>query len=490
VIAFWIADSVFLVKTADGTWVSGGPYDPGWWTLSVMFAAAAWLPCGSVRRVKPGGLISVPIIFAAVALTVLVDGALTRINLLAVGFSIGSLVAVLVRLVMTFRAHSRMLQRSQALALSDPLTGLANRRALAQELAERLEANGGAPLILASFDLNGFKAYNDAFGHLAGDALLQRLAGSLQSAVSGTGTAYRMGGDEFSLLLPDSAAGVSALRAAAAALIEHGEGFSIDASVGSVRVPAEAADPELAMKLADERMYLHKRSGRRISEAQQISRALLAALAHRDPQLGEHVHDVGRLAAATAAALGCAPAVVEAVHVAAELHDVGKVAIPEAILSKPSELTEQEWALMRQHTVAGERILASTTALHDIAPLVRSSHERWDGSGYPDGLAGEQIPLGARIIAVCDAFHAMTSERPYRGAMSRDVALAELQAHAGRQFDPRVVAEFVHAFRHGALNAPFDVPLSEPAVDRDPEAQPLVDTVPGPGALPEPQAAG
>ena len=141
--------------------------------------------------------------------------------------------------------------------------------------------------------------------------------------------------------------------------------------------------------------------------------------------------------------MGCHPGLVERVRIAAELHDIGKMAIPEAILAKPGALSEGEWALMRQHTVAGERIIASSPALADVAPLVRSSHERWDGKGYPDRLVAEQIPRGARIIAVCDSYHAMTSDRAYRRALSPETALAELRAGAGTQFDPEVVNAFL-----------------------------------------------
>jgi two-component system cell cycle response regulator len=210
-----------------------------------------------------------------------------------------------------------------------------------------------------------------------------------------------------------------------------------------VRLPEETADPEEALRLADQRMYANKHRVRRIGAGEEVGRALLAAVAARDPQLATHVDDVAECAAATAVALVCPPAEVESVRAAAGLHDIGKLAIPESILHKPGPLTDQEWDQMRRHTIAGERIILSSPALASAAPLVRSSHERWDGGGYPDGLAGEQIPFGARIIAVCDSFHAMTSDRGYRQAMSDEVALAELRACSGTQFDPIVVRAFV-----------------------------------------------
>jgi HD-GYP domain-containing protein (c-di-GMP phosphodiesterase class II) len=133
------------------------------------------------------------------------------------------------------------------------------------------------------------------------------------------------------------------------------------------------------------------------------------------------------------------------VKLAAELHDVGKVAIPDAILNKPGPLNEDEWAFMRRHTLIGERIVAAAPALCGVAKLVRASHERWDGGGYPDGIAGENIPLGARIVAVCDAYDAIVADRPYRGARSSAAALAELRRCAGTQFDPAVVEAFAAA---------------------------------------------
>ncbi len=167
--------------------------------------------------------------------------------------------------------------------------------------------------------------------------------------------------------------------------------------------------------------------------------ALRHLLAERDPVLHVHGEDVAVLAEAVARRLGLPPAAVEDVRRAAELHDVGKVAVPDTILHKPGPLTPQERRCMEQHTVIGERILAGTPALEGVARMVRASHERWDGGGYPDALAGEAIPLGARIVAACDAYDAMTTTRPYHRAIPHDAALAELRRCAGTQFDPRVV---------------------------------------------------
>ena len=465
ILCFWASDTIYLVKSAQGSWQSGGPYDPGWWIIAVCFAAAAWIePTGRAAEVRQRPMISVPIAFALISLSILVAGTITNITLPAVVLASGALLSVLLRLVVTFRAHQAMLERSRSEATTDPLTGLGNRRALSAALEQRLEDASPTPMILALFDLDGFKGYNDSFGHAAGDALLQRLATALGAVLTAPASVYRMGGDEFCALLPGGDKGDALLRAAVAVLTDHGDGFSISASLGSVHLPVETNDVEEALRLADQRMYAHKHRVRNTGAAHEIKRALLSVLAQRDPDLSDHLDDVGRLAERTARELGYPNELVERIRLAAELHDIGKMAIPEALLHKRGPLTEREWTLMHQHTVAGERIIATSPALADIAPLVRSSHERWDGAGYPDGLVGEQIPPGARVITVCDSYHAMTSDRTYRNAMSTEVALAELRAGAGTQFDPEVVDAFL---RHHA-RAHHDATISEPASARRP----------------------
>ena len=445
VLLFWGADTVYLIKVAHDTWQSGGPYDPGWWVIALCVAAAAWMRAPSTAgQWSPRQSIRVPIAFALVALGILIAGAFTRPTAPPVVLAAGTVLAVIVRLLLTFRDHQAMLEHSQGEASTDPLTGLGNRRALAAALAQRIDRAAPTPTLLALFDLDGFKTYNDSFGHAAGDALLTRLAAGLRAVLPAeTCGAFRMGGDEFCVLLPGDDRGEALLLACSAVLAEQGDGFTITASRGSVTLPQETRDVTEALRLADQRMYANKDAGRRAGAAHEVKRALLSALAQRDPDLCHHLDDVGTLAIGTARQLGCPAPLIERVGLAAELHDIGKVAIPEAVLAKPGPLDDGEWELMRQHTVAGERIIATSPALADVGPLVRSSHERWDGRGYPDGLAGEAIPLGARIVAVCDSFHAMTTDRSYRKAMSEEVACAELRAGAGSQFDPGIVAAFL-----------------------------------------------
>jgi two-component system cell cycle response regulator len=231
------------------------------------------------------------------------------------------------------------------------------------------------------------------------------------------------------------------LAAASAALSEHGEGFTVSAAYGVARLPDEASTASEALKVADRRMYAQK-NGARPSAGRQSGDVLLCALTERNAALGDHLHGVADLATAVGAALELPPDALDDLRRAAELHDVGKMAIPDAILDKPGALDQDEWAFIRRHTIIGERILAAAPALAAVARMVRSSHERYDGRGYPDRIAGEAIPLGARIIFVCDAFDAMISERPYNRGMTTAQALDELRRCAGSQFDPDVVDAF------------------------------------------------
>jgi diguanylate cyclase (GGDEF)-like protein/putative nucleotidyltransferase with HDIG domain len=359
--------------------------------------------------------------------------------------------ALLVVGALSFRNAQRELTLA---ATTDGLTGLGNRRKLMADLEEAsAAARPEAPTLVAMFDLDGFKTYNDTFGHPAGDALLVRLGHKFESMVQGHGQAYRLGGDEFCLVTSQAGGvGPALVEAAALALSDRGEGFHVTASKGWCLMPSEARTASEALRLADTRMYADKMRGRPSPE-QQSRDVLLGALYERYPELYEHLEAVGDLAERVAERLGLSAEDVAWIRRAGELHDVGKVAIPDAILRKPGPLDAEEWAFMQRHTVVGERILEVAPSLSQVARLVRSHHERMDGRGYPDGLVGDQIPVGARVVSVCDAYHAMTAGRPYRAAVSHQEAVAELRRNAGTQFDASVVEAFCDVVVEGTVSS-------------------------------------
>ena len=461
VLAFYVADSLYLVHTANGDYVMGSLFDQGWSTGIVVLAIACWQPVPSAGL--PGDRlrsVAMPLVFAGVALGLLAYAGVGDVDPLAVVLATIALVTTGLRLLITARENARMLGASRREAVTDALTGLGNRRALSQALDQALDTAGaGESFALLLADLDGFKRYNDTFGHPAGDALLTRLGERLAAAaVDRRGTAYRLGGDEFCVLLAGSPEDTfEAAEALRGALTEHGEGFEVGCSVGLVLLPEEATEPGEALRIADQRLYAAKNGGRATAERQSKD-VLIRALVERSPELVEHSTDVATLSEEVARRLGLTDHAAREVRHAAELHDVGKVAVPDAILAKPGPLDEHEWAFIRQHTLIGERIIAAAPALARVAPIVRASHERWDGRGYPDGTEGDHIPLGARIVAVADAYDAMVADRPYEPARTSEAALTELCRCAGSQFDPAVVAVFCEVVRARRAERPAGEP--------------------------------
>lgn len=336
------------------------------------------------------------------------------------------------------RRHSPLKQ----LAAGD-MTGLPGRSRLLTDLNRALgTATPDHPVLLVLLDLIGFKEYNDTFGYPAGDALLKRLAGKLARVAATRGSAYRLDGDEFAALLKveDDAGQLADLTAAS--LVEEGDGFAVAPCYGTALLPYEGSTASDALRVANERMYALKYSLRPSGGTLQSNEVLMEALAKRGPDCGDHLHGLAELVEAVAFKLGVDFEELEQIRMAAELHDVGKSALPTTILQKSFPLDRDERKFVERHSMIGERILHAAPALHKVARIIRWTHEHYDGSGYPDHLSGPDIPLGARIIGVCDAFDAMISKRPYRGAMSVDEARAELRQNAGSQFDPLVVDAF------------------------------------------------
>jgi len=356
--------------------------------------------------------------------------------------------------------------RAMRLALTDPLTGLGNHRHFHERLQRELAAaeHEGKDLSLCLVDIDDFKRINDRFGHPAGDRVLGQVASRLRQG----GESFRLGGDEFAVLLPglDDRSAVSVAQS----IIERVGALDLEqvgpvtVSAGVATYPAQGVGRDELIRLADSALYWAKEEGKNrartyeasaleLTDLQQLAEgpdraaryraaaSLAKAVDARDAYTGSHSERVGDLAARIARRLGLDESQTELTRLAASLHDLGKLAIPEEILRKPGVLSESERLVLERHPQIGFRMLESL-GVEPIADWVLHHHERWDGTGYPDGMHGEEIPLGARIIFVADAFDAMTSERVYRDPLSERDALAELQRCAGTQFDPAIVEAF------------------------------------------------
>ena len=348
------------------------------WVVAFLVTSYSTFHPSTARAHTTQGVASagVPIAGGAIAVGLLMHAALTGGSALTVWLAGAAIVVGLLRAILLIADNQKLLSTTREDATTDTLTGLPNRRALEKDLDHAFST--GTRHTLAFFDLDGFKEYNDAFGHAAGDALLQRLAPALGG--------YRLGGDEFCVLLPGALDDEApAIQHAVEALSEHGDGFSITASFGLVVLPDEAVDAADALKRADERMYARKRR-RRSGPGGQTRDVLIQALAER----GRRADDVPELAADVGRRLGLSAEELDVLVRAAELRDVGMIAVPQGA----DDLT-------RLHPVIGERILAAAESMRPVARIVRAAHECYDGSGFPDGLRGEEIPLAARIIAAC-----------------------------------------------------------------------------------------
>ncbi|HJU37301.1 MAG TPA: diguanylate cyclase [Gaiellaceae bacterium] len=371
---------------------------------------------------------------------------------------VGPLLAIALYQRSTFKAI-----RAMRLALTDPLTGLGNHRSFHERLQRELVVaeEHGATLALCLVDFDDLKSVNDRFGHPVGDLVLGQVASRLRQG----GESFRLGGDEFAVLLPrhderQATAVARSIVERVAALDVEGVG-PVTVSAGVATYPTHGTGRDELIRLADSALYWAKKDGKnrvRAYAAESILRAnleelvdtpdraaqyraaesLAKAVDERDAYTGSHSQRVGDYSARIARRLGADEPAVELTRLAGNLHDLGKLAIPEEVLRKPSALSEAERLMLERHPQIGFRMLESL-GVQPVADWVLHHHERWDGAGYPNRLAGEQIPLGARIIFVADAYDAMTSDRAYRQAMAQRDALAELARCSGTQFDPAVV---------------------------------------------------
>jgi HD-GYP domain-containing protein (c-di-GMP phosphodiesterase class II) len=361
-----------------------------------------------------------------------------RVPALVFWLTLGLIVAIFARTIDTLLKQSTVLEWHEESARSDQITGLENREKLEADIDFSIASEAG-DYVLVLFELEGLQAYNDRFGIAAGDALLRSFAVNLVASVAPLGgNAYRSDSGRFAVLAPASSGQLGEMvLAATASLRGDGSSTSLGTTYGEVAIPAEAQDAELALRIAGHRLAAHKQRQHR-SARRQAHAVLIAALSARRPDLRDHLRVVAYRAIALGRRLGMNREEIDDVALAAELQDVGMLAVPESVLEKEA-LDEVERAMVRGHTAEGAKIVAAAPGLASVARLVRSSAEHFDGSGYPDGLAGDAIPLGARVIAASVAFAAMTERRPYREPVSPGEALAELRRNAGSQFDPRVV---------------------------------------------------
>jgi diguanylate cyclase (GGDEF)-like protein len=400
------------------------------------------------------------------------------------------------RLARAINTISASLAETTDAATVDKLTGIPNRRSLLVELFSEVERANRyeRPLSVAFVDIDHFKAVNDTYGHEAGDIVLRGVAQALERNLRATDMVGRYGGEEFMLILTETnveegAALTEKLRAIVSRerfTIEGNQEVSVTISIGIAGGIGARLTSEALVRDADAAMYSAKSLGRdqtyifaEPDEDARVPRAPISAAGrNRAMEIGRAARDaatasltsvisplphyrgqpsalIASIVVAMAKNLDLPPPEVDRIRVAALLHDVGKVAVPQEILDKPAALTSAEWRTVVQHPRIGQVILEQAAALKDAVPIILHHHERFSGHGYPFGLRGNEIPLGARIVSIADAYDAMTHDRPYKRAMSHDKAIMELRRHAGTQFDPELVALFCDLF---ARNAPTPDP--------------------------------
>lgn len=474
-----IGDSVYAWQLATGVWAWGGPIEAIWPLVQLGLAAALWAP-DSLSREKTQRAefgLAMPLGFAAVSIGLLVIGNFIDPGPSAAVLAVAALAGSSVLVALAVRELGRLRDEVR----TDALTGLANHRrfheAFAAQVGRAHEQDRGLVLLLG--DLDGFKLVNDRLGQAEGDLVLRRSADVLRRCFDAELVA-RLGGDKFAVVLPgdDLEEALGRAKRASERIAALGEGLGISWGAGTLEI--DGPSPELLLVRADLALYEAKRTlegsrprpevpaselQRRQLEAyardvragyareRRIARdlddsymatvlALSAAVEAKDDVTGGHIHRVRDLGLLLAAAICPEDLKDPQLAYGFLLHDIGKLRVPDAILTKPGKLDDEEWAIMRSHPRAGLDILAPIPFLGRGLDVVAHHHERWDGGGYPDGLAGEDIPLWARVFAVVDTVDAMTADRPYRRGLSFQTAVDEVLTQAGRQFDPACAEAF------------------------------------------------
>ncbi|MDW7668911.1 MAG: HD-GYP domain-containing protein, partial [Bacillota bacterium] len=340
------------------------------------------------------------------------------------------------------------------LSFYDQLTGLYNRRFFEVEL-ERLDSDRNLPISLIMADVNGLKLINDAFGHKYGDELLIKAAKALQEVCRQEDIISRVGGDEFVILLPktDRETAKEIVNRIAKNIKDIKiKDLNMSIALGYGTKEKEIQSLEEIYTEAENRMYKNKLFRSSNIKGNMVS-TILNTIYHSNPREKIHSTSVSKLSEHMADALGLNEEMKTDLKVAGLLHDIGKVAVDKSILNKIQKLTSKEWEEIKNHSDIGYRILSSVNNLSPIAEYVLHHHERWDGDGYPKGLRGEEIPYISRIVAVCNAYDAMTREEPYREPMTKKEAIKELRANSGTQFDPEVVKVFINILENARINS-------------------------------------
>jgi diguanylate cyclase (GGDEF)-like protein/putative nucleotidyltransferase with HDIG domain len=370
---------------------------------------------------------------------------------------------------------------------TDELTGLLNHGYFHQRIDEEISrcSRFGSIFSMLFLDIDLFKSYNDAFGHLAGDEVLRLVAECIRGSIRGIDIPFRYGGDEFAILLPESsvddAAGVAERIRRKIETEMDTRGVALSCSIGVAAWPTDGVTRERVLQAADSALYLSKQGGRnRIALASQLEvsqsfgievggeqevlsavHALAATVDAKDSNTYGHSKKTSEYAVYLADALGYASDRLTVIKAAALLHDIGKIRVPDSLLLKTGPLNDEEWLAVREHPKFGVTILKHIKGLSGCLPTIQHHHERFDGGGYPAGLTAENIPLDARILAVADAFDAMTSPRPYRrGRLAHQAAIDELARCAGTHFDPEIVDIF------SALWEPLDSHVTTAGISR------------------------
>lgn len=342
-------------------------------------------------------------------------------------------------------SHLKIIEEEiRFLSFRDQLTGLYNRRFFEEEL-DRLDTERNLPLSLIVIDVDGLKLVNDAFGHRAGDLLLKKVASILEKGSRADDIVSRLGGDEFAILLPktslDKATSIIS-RINREIKKETVEAINLSISYGCDAKINIYQNIEDVLKKADMRMYKYKNS-RNGKLRKEIIEKILERLFEKSPEEREHSKGVSGLSSAIGRALNLDEKEIKKLRILGKFHDIGKIVISEDILTKKDKLTQEEWEEVKRHSELGYIILSSSSEYISFAEDVLYHHERYDGKGYPRGLEGEEIPLNSRIIALADAYDIMTSDRPYKKAVSRDHAIELILRESGKQFDPSIVEAFL-----------------------------------------------